>query len=59
MLDDRELFEEAYYFPKQNKIYVCLIGRNRILAVYDDVFLVQWTPAFEANFERSVCLGTL
>lgn len=59
MIDEEELFEEAHYFPNRNKIYVLLIGQNRILAVYDGIFIVQWTRKFEADFEKSICLGNL
>lgn len=56
---DRELFEEAYYFPNQDKIYIVLIEGNKIRAVYDGPYLVPWTIKFEADFEKSICLGTL
>jgi hypothetical protein len=59
MTDSKELFEEAYYFPNQDKIYLVLVEDNKIRAVYDGHYIVPWTIKFEADFEKSVCLGTL
>lgn len=56
---NENLFEEAYYSPSKNKIYVVLIAGNRIVRVLDDMYVVQWTPSFEAEFNRCICLGNL
>lgn len=57
--DADELFEEVYYSPSKNKLYIALVYGNRILTIFDDMWVVQWTPQFEVEFEQCILLGDL
>lgn len=62
-MSEAELFEEVYYSPRCNKIYVLLIAGNSVVHVIEErrgiLYSCQWTPKLECELNQCIVLGEL